>query len=96
VRARLREDRAEELARRLVEGEFESIRPFGTSLARSLNGARRDPETQDALWEEECYCSPPLAMERAEVLDRYFAGIITEAVSENTGWQRIAGLPSLW
>ncbi len=40
--------------------------------------------------------SPPLAMERAAVLDHYFEDLRLERVSAGEGWRRIAGLPSLW
>ena len=46
---------------------------------------------------EEDYCSPPLAMERASVLDRYFDDITVESVgSEEEGWNRMEGKPRLW
>lgn len=35
------------------------------------------------VWEEEDYCSPPLAMEHTAVLDRYFTGIEVETVRED-------------
>jgi len=44
--------------------------PFGKSLQYSLENARLDSDI--ALWIEEDYCSPPLAMEREAVLNRYF------------------------
>jgi hypothetical protein len=46
------------------------MRPFGQALQYSLENARIDTENRDyALWIEEDYCSPPLAMEREGVLD---------------------------
>ncbi len=96
VRAHLRSDRAEELFSRLQNGEFRSLRPFGMSLTVALEGARWDAEMGEAVWEEEDYCTPPLAMEREAVLDDYFDDIRVERVSENEGWQRIKDLPSLW
>ena len=48
------------------------MRPFGRSLQYSLENARIDTEDSDfALWVEEDYCSPPLAMEREAVLNQY-------------------------
>jgi hypothetical protein len=32
------------------------------------------------IWSEEDYCSPPLAMEREAVLDRYFTDIKVEGI----------------
>lgn len=96
VRARLRTELAEELRTRLAREEFRTMQPFGRALTQALENARRDPETGEAVWEEEDYCSPPLAMERAAVLDRYFEDLRVERVPEGEGWQRIAHLPSLW
>jgi len=96
VRASLRAGLTEELWTRLDREEFHSIRPFGEALTYSLENARRDPQTGEAVWEEEDHCSPPSAMERAAVLDRYFDDLCVEPVREGEGWQRIAALPSLW
>ncbi len=96
VRARLRMKRAAELRARLAREEFRALRPFGPALTASLENARWDPEAGEAVWEEEDYCSPPLAMERAAVLDHYFEDLRVERVSAGEGWRRIAGLPSLW
>jgi len=96
VRARLKPELAPELRARLDRGAFRPLRPFGRALTHALVTARRDPATGEAVWEEEDYCSPPLAMERAAVLDRYFDDLRTERVREGEGWRRIAALPSLW
>lgn len=96
VRARLKPHLAEELKKKLDAGELRSIRPFGRGLSDALERARRDPETSQAVWEEQCFCSPPLAMERKEVLDNYFEEISTQQVAEGEGWRQIEDLPSLW
>ncbi|MCS7350718.1 MAG: hypothetical protein RMM10_04250 [Anaerolineae bacterium] len=96
VRARLRIDRVAELRARLERGEFRAMQPFGPALTAALENARWDPETGEAVWEEEDYCSPPLAMERAAVLDHYFEDLRVERVRSGEGWRRIAELPSLW
>lgn len=83
------------LRSRLERGEIRALRPFGRALEHSLRGARKLPDGR-AVWEEEDYCSPPLAMERAAVLDACFRGIEVERVEAGAGWQRIAALPSLW
>ena len=51
----------------------------------------------DAIWIED-YCTPPLAMECAEVLDNYFEEItvVEEDVDKAAGWQRIHDQPGLW
>lgn len=96
VRARLKPGVKDELVNRLQAGEFWDMRPFGRALTASLEGARWDAARRQAVWEEEDYCSPPLAMERAQVLDRYFEGIQVTHVQEGEGWGQIEGLPSLW
>jgi hypothetical protein len=96
VRARLKADLAEELRQRLDRKEFLPTQPFGRALTHALENARWDSEAGEVVWEEEDYCSPPLAMERAAVLDRYCDDLRVERVQEGEGWQRIAHLPSLW
>lgn len=93
VRAKPREDRLDELRAWLVSGEIARMRPFGTTLQRSLEGARLD-EDGYAVWEED-YCGPPLAQEREAVIDRYFTDLSVEAVPEGAGWERIEDLPKL-
>ena len=61
----------EELSERLGRDEFIGLRPFGPTLSRALKGARLRSYGV-AVWEEEDYCRPPLAEERAAVLDHYF------------------------
>jgi hypothetical protein len=88
-------DLMEELSERLVGEEIDAMKPFGQSLAYALRNARirRDGV---AVWEEEDYCSPPLAQERKAVLDDYFGDLRVEPVSEGAGWEKIAGLPRLF
>ncbi|GKZ16026.1 hypothetical protein [Haladaptatus sp. T7] len=66
-------------------------------MTKSLNNVRLDPETGEAVWVEEDYCSPPLAMER-EVLDQYFTDLVIaeEDMTETEGWGRIEKYPLLW
>jgi hypothetical protein len=94
VRAQPKEEKLPELRTELDREAFLGMRPFGRALSRGLNGARVDNAT--AVWEEEDYCSPPLAQEREAVLDDYFDGIEVEEVDEGQGWQRIESLPSLF
>ncbi|HBY96799.1 MAG: hypothetical protein M5U01_25050 [Ardenticatenaceae bacterium] len=96
VRARPRRELVAELSHRLEQGEFHQLRPFGHALTHSLQEARWDSAAREAVWEEEDYCTPPLAQERAAVLDRYFENLRVERVREGEGWQQIASLPSLW
>lgn len=95
VRANAIEDRLKELRRRLDGGEILRMRPFGSSLDHSLKNARIEADGT-AIWEEEDYCRPPLAQERAAVLDHHFTALTVERVDEGHGWQQIERLPSLW
>lgn len=87
--------RLPELLERLESGEISQMRPFGNSLHYSLEHARMlDGDT--VIWEEEDYCSPPLAQERAAVLDTYFTELSVEAVDRGKGWAQLDGLPALF
>jgi hypothetical protein len=98
VKARPRKELLENLQKDLSSGNISKIRPFGHTLQYSLENARIDNENPDyALWVEEDYCSPPLAMERESVLDQYFNDIAVLPVeSEEECWNRIKDKPSLW
>jgi hypothetical protein len=97
VRAQPKRDRLSELYDRLDDGEIAEMQPFGNAMTKALQDARFDPEIGEAVWVEEDYCSPPLAMERDEVLDEYFDSltIVDEDVDEATGWNRLNELPHL-
>jgi hypothetical protein len=94
LRAKPRPDRLGELHQQLRQDAFIELRPFGKALTHSLNEARLESDGI-AIWEEEDYCSPPLAQERAAVLDTYFDEITVERVNAGEGWKRIEGLPKL-
>ena len=96
VTAKVKLGSAAELRRRLAKQEFLNIQTFGKSLTRALDGILHDPTTDEVLWEAENHCSPPLAMERAAVLDKYFDAIPVEVLPKGRGWARISELPSLW
>ena len=87
--------RLEELGERLARAEFILLRPFGATLSASLKEARIRKDGV-AVWEEEDYCAPPLAQERAAVLDDYFLDLRVEPVAKGEGWSRIATLPHLF
>ncbi len=95
VEAAAKEERLPELGERLEKDEFLSMRPFGVSVTFSLRGARRRPDG-GVVWEEEDYCSPPLAQERAAVLDEYFDAVRVTSVEKNEGWAQIRDLPPLF
>ena len=94
VRAKPKPDRLAELQSRLDENAFMDLRPFGKALTYSLTEARTQPDGI-AIWEEEDYCSPPLAQERVAVLDTYFDEIKVEQVNAGEGRKRINTLPKL-
>ena len=98
VKARPRKELLENLQKDLSSDKILKMRPFGHALQYSLENARMDDENQDyAIWVEEDYCSPPLAMERESVLDQYFNDITVMPVeSEEKGWNMIKEKPSLW
>jgi len=98
VRAKPKRDRLSELRERLDSGEIAEMEPFGRAMTTALDDARFDPETGAAVWIEEDYCTPPLAMEREAVLDDYFESltVVEESVDEDAGWNRIEQFPSLW
>ena len=85
------------LRKELESGKISKLRPFGGILHYGLQNARFDTNYSYAMWVEEDYCSPPLAMERKSVLDRYFDDITVERVkSEEDGWNKIQDKPLLW
>jgi len=94
VRAKPKAERLRELSRQLQRKAFVGLRPFGKALTNSLENARSESDGR-AIWEEEDYCSPPLAEERAAVLDNYFDEISVERVDAGEGWKRIEALPKL-
>ena len=95
VRATPKRDRLAELESLLRQGAFAGLKPFGPTLSHSLRHARIR-EGGGAAWEEEDYCSPPLAQERAAVLDAYFEDLSVTPVSRGEGWKEIDSLPPLF
>jgi hypothetical protein len=84
-----------ELEEMLRGGDLLALRPFGRAITGSLIGARLKEDGM-AVWEEEDYCVPPLAQERAAVLDRYFDELAVTPVQGGDGWSRIDDLPRLF
>ena len=95
VRARPLWEKLDQLREKLDAGEIVRMRPFGRSLDDSLRRARLE-DKQIAIWEEEDYCRPPLAQERAAVLDHYFTDLTVTPVTAGQGWAQLDGLPSMW
>ena len=96
VSAKIKQGVAAEVRQRIADESFINMKPFGKTLARAMFQIRQAPVSGKVYWEEECYCSPPLAMERTAVLDQYFTEINAEQLSEGEGWARISELPILW
>ena len=94
VRAEPKGERLAQLRSELDRDAFVEMRPFGRALTKGLEGARAEGGV--AVWEEEDYCSPPLAQEREAVLDDYFESVEVETVEPGEGWKRIEALPSLY
>jgi hypothetical protein len=95
VKARPEKEGLDDLFKQLEEDAFLDLRPFGKALTHGLRNARLR-ESGIAVWEEEDYCRPPLAEERAAVLDDYFDDIEVEKVQKGEGWKRIRDLPKLF
>ncbi len=90
-----KQEKMSEIEENIRKGVYESMRPFGQTLANSLRNAKIREDGR-AVWEEEDYCSPPLDQERRAVLDEYFDEIAVEPVAEGEGWKRIEKLPGLF
>jgi hypothetical protein len=95
VTAKPKPDLMEGLLGKLRNGVYASMRPFGMGLTYSLRNARLR-EDGYATWEEEDYCSPPLAQERAAALDEFFEELSVAPVRAGAGWQQINQLRPLF
>ena len=86
------------LRQEMESGKIKKLIPYGNSLHNSLKNAKKDDKDWIyAVWIEEDYYSPPLAIERKSVLDRYFTDIVREIVeSEEAGWAKIKDKTSIW
>lgn len=95
VTAKPRSDLMEKLLSNLRNDTYASMRPFGKALTYSLRNARVR-EDGYATWEEEDYCSPPLAEEIAAALDEFFGDLSVAPVRAGVGWQEIKQLRPLF
>ena len=89
VRARLRDDTAADLRAKLLDGTIAAQKPDGQEIVASMERAVVT-DAGDILWSEVCYCSTPLAHERATVYDHHFDGLETEAID---GYEAHDGRP---
>jgi len=95
VTARPIRSKMNDLRKWLDSGEIRAMRPFGNALQKGLDNARWSSDGI-AVWEEEDYCVPPLAQERAAVLDEYFSNLEVQPVDKGEGWKQIEGLANVW
>jgi hypothetical protein len=95
VTAKPKSDRLPELLGNLHKGVYAPMRPFGKAMTHALENARLR-EDGYAVWEEEDYCSPPLAQEREAALDEFFDELKVAKVEEGKGWEKIEQLPRLF
>lgn len=95
VTAKPKSDRLGALLGNLRRNAYVSMHPFGKAMTSSLRNARLR-EDGYATWEEEDYCSPPLAQERAAALDEFFEDLRVTSVRAGEGWAGIEGLPPLF
>ncbi|MCP4316043.1 MAG: hypothetical protein GY789_08505 [Hyphomicrobiales bacterium] len=79
VRAKFRADTAAAFLAKLTDGTIDNQRPDGSEIVASMDRAVVNSEGQ-VEWSELCYCNPPLAHERATVLDLHFEDISTEPI----------------
>ncbi len=86
----------DELWKMITDGRLKAFKPFGMALDYSLRHARYLLSEEVVCWEEEDYCSPPLVMEREQVLDRFFEIHSAERVEKYMGWARIGFQPGFW
>ena len=86
------------LRQEMESGKIKKLIPYGNYLHNSLKNAKKDDKDGIyEVWIEEDYYSPPLAIERKSVLDRYFTDIVREIVeSEEAGWAKIKDKTSIW
>ena len=89
VTARFRTDTAAELRRRLDDGSIAAQQPDGQEMVDSLHRAVVTHSGQ-VKWSEQCFCQPPLAHERATILEHYFDDLTTEALED---YQQFEGRP---
>ena len=95
VTAKPKSGRLRDLLGNLRKHIYSPMRPFGKAMTYALENARLR-EDGYAAWEEEDYCSPPLAQEREAALDEFFEELNIAPVREGEGWEKIEGLPRLF
>ncbi len=83
VTARFRDNTAADFLTKLTDGSVGNQRPDGPEMVAAMKRAVVSNEGQ-VEWSEMCFCEPPLAHERATVLDLNFDDIVTEPIDSHT------------
>jgi hypothetical protein len=81
VQATFRADTASVFLAKLTDGTIGNQHPDGLEMVASMSRAVVNAKDQ-IEWSELCYCEPPLAHERATVLDLHFIDILAEPIED--------------
>lgn len=86
VQATFRADTASVFLAKLTDGTIGNQHPDGPEIVASMSRAVVNAKEQ-IEWSELCYCEPPLAHERATVLDLHFIDIWAEPIEDYEQYQ---------
>jgi len=89
VKAKFRPETAAGLSEKLKDGTIQNQNPDGGEIIDGLNRAVVN-ESGQIEFSIVCYCSTPLAHERATVLDKHFDALTTEVIE---GYEEHEGRP---
>ena len=89
VRAQFKPETAAVLVEKLRDGTIRNQKPDGAEIVDALNRAVVK-ETGQIEFSILCYCSTPLAHERATVFDKHFDALTTENIE---GYENYEGRP---
>ncbi len=81
IKARFKTETAADYYRKLTDGSIASQKPDGEELVAAMHRAVVG-SSGEVEWCERCFCDPPLAHERATVLDHHFDDITTEEIDD--------------
>ncbi len=89
VTAALNTEFAADFLQKLTDGTIQNQRPDGAEIVDSMNRAVIT-DNGDVRFSSMCFCSTPLAHERATVYDRHFQDMKIEPID---GYQKFEGRP---
>jgi len=89
ITAKLNTERALDFLQILTDGTIKSQRPDGAEIVDSMNRAVIS-DNGEVSFSSMCFCSTPLAHERATVYDKHFTEMKTELID---GYQSFDGRP---